>query len=241
MLIVGTTLVHQLAPLGALALAIGAAAFASGVSVRRLARVWLGVPLFSLVVILPAALNLMTEGPALLTLWRLGPGAKLGPWMLPQAITITRPGVVIAARFVLRTVDCATLAFLLVATTEQDVLVNALRRLGMPRGLGMVLAMTQRYLTVLLRAAEQIHLAKLSRGMGDGSLRQEQHWLAAGIGSLFRRTRHLAEEVDEAMLSRGYDGDLQVGAVARLRLLDVMWLAGAAACVGLLILADRLL
>jgi energy-coupling factor transporter transmembrane protein EcfT len=69
-----------------------------------------------------------------------------------------------------------------------------------------LLSMMERYLWVLARAAEEIHLAKASRSIARGSLRDEQAWVAAGIGSLFRRTRALGHEVYLAMISRGYTG-----------------------------------
>lgn len=241
LLIVAVTLVRGLWVLAAMLAAVLLLSLASGISARRLARAWLGVPLFSLAIILPATLNLVTQGAAVLTLWRLGEGARFGPWALPPAITITAPGLVVAGRFLLRATDCVMLTFLLVGTTDQGALVSGLRRLGMPRAFGMVLAMMQRYLAVLLRAAEEIHLAKLSRTISAGTARQEQRWVAAGIGSLFRRTRRLAEEVGEAMLSRGYDGDLQVGRAGRLRSADRWWLVGAVACAAALLAADRIL
>jgi cobalt/nickel transport system permease protein len=191
--------------------------------------------------ILPACLNIVTDGAPLLTLWRLGPDAHFGPWDLPAAITITTPGLEVAARFLLRVLTCVTLAFLLVATTGPDELLNGLRRLGMPRAFAMVLTMMHRYTVVLLRAAQEIHLAKLSRSMGAVSLSGEQRWVATGMGSLFRRTRHLADEVHEAMLSRGYDGDLQVAAPARWRLRDGLLVNAALLLSAALLLADRLL
>ncbi len=210
-------------------------------SARRLGRVWLGVPLFSLAIILPATVNIITHGPAVLTLWRFPPGSRLGPWSLPEALTITSTGLVVAERFLLRSLICVTLALVLVASTDAPVLLNALRRLGMPRVFGMVLTMSHRYLTVLLRAAEEIHLAKLSRTITADSMRREQRWVAAGIGILFRRTHRLALEVHVAMLSRGYDGDLQIKPGPRLRPSDQAWLGAVTLAVAGLILAERLI
>ena len=121
---------------------------------------------------------------------------------------MTGSGLIVAGRFLLRSLDCVTLAYLLVATTDPAALLGGLRRLGMPRVFGMVLTMAQRYVAVLLRAAEEIHLAKLSRTIAPARLRGEQRWVAAGIGILFRRTHKLAQEVHLAMISRGYDGEL---------------------------------
>jgi len=240
-LIVAATFVHRLPVLAMMLMGAVVLVLANGVGARRLGRIWLGVPLFSLAMILPASLNVVTDGAPLLTLWCPGPGAHLGLWELPATMTITRPGVAVAARFLLRVLTCVTLAFLLVATTGPDELLHALRRLGMPRAFAMVLTMMHRYIVVLLRAAQEIHLAKLSRSMGGGSLVGEQHWVAAGVGSLFRRTRHLADEVHEAMLSRGYDGDLQVAARPRWRIRDGLLVIVALLFSAALLLANRLL
>ena len=240
-LVIGATLLHEVWPLAALFGVALVMAVSARLTAKRLVRIWIGVPLFSLAIILPATLNIVTHGPAVLTLWHFGPGSRLGPWALPEALTVTQSGLIVASRFVLRSLTCVTLTLVLVATTEASTLLSALRRLGMPKVFGMVLTMTYRYLVVLLRAAEEVHLAKLSRTIAAGPLRHEQRWVAAGIGMLFRRTHRLALEVQQAMLSRGYDGDLQIKPNPSLRLSDWLWLmANIAAMVGL-VLADRLM
>jgi len=240
-LIFGASLLNDLPPLILLLAGAVALALSGGVGAGRLARIWLGVPLFSLAIMLPAMTNLVTQGSTVAVLYHIGPGAKLGPWPLPETIAVTNSGLVVAGRFLLRTLDCVTLALVLIATTDHSALLNGLRRLGMPRAFGMVLAMTQRYLVLLLRAAEEIHLAKLSRTITAGTLQNEQRWVAAGIGSLFRRTHRLMQEVHDAMLSRGYDGDMRVKGALRLRFSDGFWLACALAVTAALILSDRLL
>jgi cobalt/nickel transport system permease protein len=239
-LVVGATLLQKvwlLAVFFALALA---AAVSVRLTASRLIRIWLGVPLFSLAIILPATLNLVTHGPAVLTLWHFAPGSRFGPWAWPEALTITQTGLIVAGRFVLRSLTCVTLVLALVATTDAAALLNALRRLGMPRVFGMVLTMSHRYLSILLRAAEEIHLAKLSRTITAGPRRREQRWVAAGMGLLFRRTYRLAQEVHEAMLSRGYDGDLQIKPGPGLRPADWVWLSAVALAIAGLALAERL-
>ena len=108
----------------------------------------------------------------------------------------------------------------------------------MPRVFGMVLTMAHRYLAVLLRAAEEIHLAKISRTISAGSMRNEQRWAAAGIGILFRRSHKLACEVHNAMASRGYDGDPQVRFRPAISARDMTCLAGAIVLAGVSIAMD---
>jgi cobalt/nickel transport system permease protein len=196
-LIVTATLLHGLFVLAALYALCLTLAIISHIPARRLARVWLVVPLFSLAIMLPATLNLVTPGSALLTLHRANP-----------FVAVTDAGLIVAGRFVLRTAVCVSLVLLLTATTRPDRLFRGLRALGVPKVFVMLLTMMERYLWVLARAAEEIHLAKMSRSITQGSLREEQAWVAAGMGSLFRRTRALGNEVHLAMISRGYTGEV---------------------------------
>jgi cobalt/nickel transport system permease protein len=239
-LIVAVTCLRSLLAL----LVIFALSVAIAVSVRltgrRLARLWLGIPLFSALVVLPATLNLITPGNPALTLWHPGSGAGLGPWSLPDTVTITWNGLLVAARFVLRSLGCLTITLILVSTSDHSALLNGLRRLGVPKVFGMVLGMMQRYLVVLLRVTEELHLAKLSRTISASSIRHEQKWVAAGIGILFRRTHRLAEEVHAAMISRGFDGDIQVKSDRGFRPSDYLFTTIALASAAAIVLLDRI-
>lgn len=198
-LIVTATLIHGVVALSALYALCLTLALLSRIPVRRLARVWLVVPLFSVAIMLPATLSLVTPGSPVLTLHRANP-----------TLVVTDAGLWVAARFVLRAAVCVSLVLLLTATTRPDRLFRSLRVLGVPKVFVMLLSMMERYLWVLARAAEEIHLAKISRSITQGSLRDEQAWVASGMGSLFRRTRALGQEVYLAMISRGYAGEVHL-------------------------------
>lgn len=239
LLIFGATFIHNLITLGVMFAAVFAAAWLAGIPMRRLAMVWLGVPLFSLAIILPAVTNLVTPGRDVLTLWRFGHAFEIWSWSLPQVITVTSEGIVVAARFVLRTLNCVTLVYILAASTSASVLIDGLRRLGLPKIFGMVLSAAHRYMVLMLRAAEEIYLAKLSRTVAAGSLRREHRWAAAGMGMLFRKTYYLTEEVVDAMVSRGYDGDLRLMSKPPIGWKDAIFVLGAALLLTLLVTLDR--
>ena len=206
-LIVVATLVHQLTTL---ALCYGLCvlfAVCSAIPARRLLRVWPAIPLFSAAIMLPALLNVVTPGHSLLTLWQFS-APHFGPWQVPPALTITDSGLLVVMRFILRTAVCVTLALLLTATTPTHRLFRGLRALGVPKLFVMLLSMMERYLTVFVQAAEEIHLAKISRAIAVTDMRREQAWVAAGMGALFRRTQALGDAVYLAMISRGYTGDI---------------------------------
>ncbi|MCL5104640.1 MAG: cobalt ECF transporter T component CbiQ [Armatimonadetes bacterium] len=219
-LLVVVTLVHSFTALViGYAVCVGLAVL-SGVSARRFARVWLVVPLFSAALMLPATLSVVTQGSPVWTIWRSSSGH--------DALAVTDAGLIVAGRFVLRTGVCVSLALLLSCTTSRPRLFHGLRALGVPRIFIMLLSMMERYLGVLVRSAEEIHLAKISRSVVQGDLGKEQAWVAAGIGSLFRRTYKLSQTVYMAMISRGYTGEVRLLDPPRARSRDWMFLV---ACV----------
>ena len=222
-LVVVVTLVHHLTTFALAYLLCLLLAMLSAIPARRLLHVWLAVPLFSAAIMLPALLNVVTPGHPLLTLWHFA-GAHLVRWQVPTVLTITDNGLYVALRFILRTAVCITLALLLTASTRTHRLFRGLRALGVPMLFVMLLSMMERYLSVFVRAAEEIHLAKLSRSMGVSALRSEQAWVAAGMGALFRRTQSLGQAVYLAMVSRGYTGEIYLLHEARWQLRDAAFL-----------------
>ena len=225
-LVVVATLLHSLAALLAAYGLCVLLAVASRVPARRFAGAWLAAPLFSSIIILPAVLNVVTPGEPI---WPF----RLGPWNL----AVTDAGLLFAMAFVLRVAVCVSLALLLAVTTRPARLRRGLRALGVPRIFIMLLLMMERYLAVIVRSAEEIHEAKLSRSIAPGSLRQEQAWVAAGMGALFRRTQKLGNAVYLAMISRGYTGDIYLLDEPRWSWREWAFLAAAAAAgTGLVIL-----
>lgn len=198
-LVVTATLLHSLGALATLYVAALVLAGLSRVPLRKLARIWVVAPLFSAAVLVPAALNVVTPGRPVLVLHASDP-----------LVTVTDAGLLVVGRMILRVATCVSLVMLLTATTRSQRLFRALRMLGVPVIFVMLLSMMERYIWVLARSAEEIHLAKLSRSITSGSTREEQAWVAAGMGSLFRRTRKLGNEVYLAMISRGYTGEVHL-------------------------------
>lgn len=61
-----------------------------------------------------------------------------------------------------------------------------------------------------MRAAQEMHTAKISRTISSGSAKQERRWASTGIAQLFRRTYLLADQVHLAMISRGFTGEPRI-------------------------------
>ena len=110
----------------------------------------------------------------------------------------------------------ALAAVLLAATTEAGDLVSGLARLRVPRQLVLVLSFMIRYLDVVSGEMRRMRVARESRGFRTGGLRS---WpvLGSTAGALFVRSYERGERVHLAMLSRGFQGrvDLDDGVAVR--------------------------
>ena len=237
-LIVATTLLHGVAALSAsLALAVGLAAAGRVSAVRIAATLGASLALTTLVMA-PATLDLLTPGVPVLTVARPG-GGSVGPFRLPETVAITGAGLAVAATMVLRTSACVTFALILAATSRPQDLLAGLGALGVPQAFVMVLTMTERYLAVLLRAAQELHLARLARSIGGIGFRREEAWAAAGIGAVFRRTRTLADTVTLAMIARGFTGEVRLLRPPQWCGREWLLVAGAVLAAVALVAADR--
>ncbi len=155
-------------------------------------RVWLALPFFTGVMILPALF--LTPGPTL--------------WQLPLGLVITRTGLTTALFLLLRVSTSVSLTLLLILTTPWNTLLGALGVLRVPDILILMLGMTYRYVHLLLRTANDMFLARNSRVVGRMSTADQQRVLAAISATLLSKSLNMSSEVYLAMLSRGFRGTI---------------------------------
>jgi cobalt/nickel transport system permease protein len=211
-LIAVVTAIHNAVTLLALSLLTVVLAGVSRLPVGLLLkRVWLSVPLFVGAISLPAALNVVTPGREIWVFW---PHPHLA---------ITAPGLGAALLLMLRVGVSVSLATLLTLTTGWNDLLRALRMLFVPRLFIGVLAMTYRYVAVLLQTAGEMFVARRSRTVGRATNTGGRQFVGTSIGALFGKTMALSEEVHAAMLSRGFNGEMQTLTRLHWRLADSLW------------------
>jgi len=186
-------------------------------------RVWLFVPLFSAVIVVPALFNLVSPGEPLWTACTLSRSYDFGPYHVPETIAVTRQGVLTATTFIGRVAASVSLAVLLTLTTRWNTLLQALEALRVPATFILILAMAYRYIALLVTAVQEIHVARKSRTLRYGTTREEQRWVASRIGYLFKKTYVLSQEVHKAMLSRGFSGEIRTLATFKTRSCDYAW------------------
>lgn len=202
-------------------------------------RVWFFVPLFSVAIVLPALLNIITPGEPVLVLVTLSRGYAWGPYSIPAEIAVTRQGLWGGIVFVSRVATSVSFAVLLTLTTKWAEIFSGLRSIFIPRIFIVTLSMTERYLFVLLRLLQDMYRGRMSRTIKPLSPAVERNWTASRIGVTFKKSMEMSEDVYQAMLSRGFHGEFRTINRFRATLADYVWLfaVGVAGC--LLVLLDK--
>ena len=175
-----------------------------------LKRVWVFIPIFAGIIMVPILFNVFMPGDALVTLATLGPGAHFGPFALPPVITITVQGTMLAFTFVLRVATCVSAAVLLFLTTPRDLIFKSLRSLKMPKIYVLTLDMCYRYIFLFTGMVKDFYMAKKSRAIKALPLMDEQKWVGGRVGYTLIKSLSMSEKVHGAMISRGFNGDIKL-------------------------------
>ncbi len=177
-------------------------------------RVWLFIPIFTGIVVLPATLDVITPGHVVV---------PLGTWFGHQ-LGITSEGLHAAAIIVARVATSVSLVVLLTLTTPWNRLLAALRELFVPKMFVLVLGMAYRYLFHLLGSVSDMYLARRSRTVGtDADVVSDRRFVAASAGAVFGKAHATSEEVYLAMVARGFTGDIRTLRRGHVGWVDAAW------------------
>lgn len=197
-------------------------------------RVWLFIPIFAGIIALPMIFNVFLPGDPLLTL-----GARVGPFALPEMLAITKQGVMGAVVFTLRVAVCVSAAVLLFLTTPRDALFKSLRSVGVPKVYVMTLDMCYRYIFLFMDMVKGFYTAKRSRTIKSLPIVEEQKWVGGRIGYTLVKSLDMGERVHQAMVSRGFNGDIRLMYDFRMSAKDYLAVSAALAFSVLLILLSQ--
>jgi cobalt/nickel transport system permease protein len=190
-------------------------------------RVWLFIPVFTGIIVLPATLSFITPGTIVLPLWHWH-GTLVG---------VTSQGLTSAGLMIIRVATSVSLVVLMTLTTPWTKLLAGLRSLFVPRIFILIIGMAYRYIFLLLNSVTDMYTARKARSVGNGRRddKEGRTFVAASAGALFGKAHTLSDEVHMAMVSRGYRGDAKTLSGFHVAVRDAVF---AAACLatGLLIL-----
>jgi cobalt/nickel transport system permease protein len=232
-LLIVAGLSHSMIMLGAMYVATVVLASASALPVSFfIKRVWLFVPIFTGIVVLPATLSVVTPGDVVLTLWHWHGD--------PQGIT--QQGLVAAGRVVVRVAVSISLVVLLTLTTPWIRLLAALRSLGVPRIFILIIGMAYRYIFLLLTSVTDMYQARQARTPGTPKHdRSARAFLGASVGALLGKASQLSEEVHQAMTARGFRGDAKTLECHRPHAIDAYYVFAVVIFAAAMLIGDHVL
>ncbi|HBY96087.1 MAG TPA: cobalt ECF transporter T component CbiQ [Chloroflexi bacterium] len=169
------------------------------------------------------------------------PGRPLVAWAVgPWHLVATDAGLMRFLSIVVRSWLSVQMAILLTATTPFPDLMHALRHLHVPQLLVAIISFMYRYLFVLtdeatrLLRAREARSARVAGGSGGGSIAWRARVAGNMAGQLFLRSYERSDRVYNAMLARGYSGQLLTLNPHVMRARD--WMVGGGAVMALIAL-----
>ena len=196
-------------------------------------RVWLFIPIFTGIIAIPAMFSFITPGTIVLPLWN---------WH-GHAVGITEQGLTTAGLLVMRVACSVSIVVLITLTTTWTKLLAGLRALFVPKIFILIIGMAYRYIFLLLNSVTDMYTARKARAVGNpsGDVKEGRRFVTATAGALFGKAHALSEEVQMAMVSRGYSGDAKTLQPPAIHAVDVVFLAAVLAFAVVTLGGDRLL
>ncbi len=191
-------------------------AYRSNITLRAVAKRVLPSFVFTLILVLPVTINLVSPGPELIGFYVAGHRAAL-----------TWPGLYTGLLLLTRVSSMVALLSLLLLSTTQPELFRGLRGLPVPGFFVTALFMTFRYIFILLRLVEDSSLAMKSRTISRRAVRESRRWFASRVALLIERSLKVAEDVSMAMASRGFTGEMRTIEEYSMKGRDFLYLGAA--------------
>lgn len=127
----------------------------------------------------------------------------IGPWQ----IAVTYEGLAVLVNVTVKSWLCMLCLIVLSSSTKFEELLRGMYRLKVPQVFVLITSFMYRYMFVLADQAMRMQMARDSRNFG---MKRSNIFRTLGnmVGMLFIRSYERAERIYSAMLSRGYNGEI---------------------------------
>jgi cobalt/nickel transport system permease protein len=142
-------------------------------------------------------------------------------YQIPQEIGLTMEGLYGVALLTSRVMNSVALSFFVLNTTQFPEIIRALKVLKAPDSFLMIITLSYKYMFIFARTAEDMHLAKKSRLLGQVGNDEARRWIAGRMAFIFKKIMLKCEEIFKAMLSRGFSEDIRIYGQRKLQTRDI--------------------
>lgn len=165
---------------------------------------------FTGIVLIPSLFNVVKEGHPLV--------------YFTKNFYITKEGLYSAIIFMMRSFISLSFVYILALSTKWVEILKGLRSFKLPRIFTATLEMALRYIFLLLEIATNMFLARKSRNVGKSNSSEGRKFVASAMANVLIRSQQLSDEVYNAMISRGYNGDYKTLTTFKMAFYDYIWI-----------------
>lgn len=170
----------------------------------------------------PASVNIIMDGNVILPLVHLNEPYVFWIYRIPKTIGITEEGIFMVILLTSKVMNSVGISLLVLYTTPFAELIKALKILRVPDTLLIIINLTYKYIFIFAKTAGDMHLAKKSRSARDIFPKDAKRWIAGRIFLLFKKTLQRSEDINKAMISRGFSGSINIRGQNRIKTTDVL-------------------
>ena len=171
-------------------------------------RILLLAFVFGFLIVLPAALNIITPGDIVINIVSFSRPVHFLGYDVPQNIGFTLPGLRLVTLIFLRVLNSVSFALLIVFTTSFPEFIKSFKIFRVPDTFLMILSLAYKYIFILARTIEETYFAFKSRLSGNIRSSSLRKLVGGRIFFIFKRSTIIYEHTYHAMVSRGYRGEV---------------------------------
>ena len=190
-------------------------------------RIILFTFIFGFLVALPSGLNLIVKGDVIWPIIQLKESHDFWIYHIPKEIGFTAEGLRGMSLLTLRVFNSISISFLLISVTPFNDIIKGLKMFRIPDSLLMIITLSYLYIFILSNSIAESYLAMKSRIIGHMDNKEIRLLIAGRITHIFKMSRRHFEKTYEAMLARGYTGEVVLYQKERLALTDYLILGTA--------------
>jgi cobalt/nickel transport system permease protein len=173
-------------------------------------KIFLLAFVFGFIVVLPASLNIITQGEVIFNILRLNKPVHFWIYHIPQNIGITDNGIQVVSLVFFRVLNSVSFAMLIVFTTSFPAFIKTFKIILVPDTFLMIMSLAYKYIFILSRTIEETYFALKSRLSGNIRSSSKRKLAGGRIFFIYKRSQLIYEGTYYAMISRGYRGKLKL-------------------------------
>ena len=173
-------------------------------------RIGLLALFFGFLISIPAALNIVNPGTVIIPVLKMDHASHWWIYSIPEVTGFTKEGLLMVARFTLKVANSVALVLLIMYTTPFYKIIKAFRVFKVPDLFLMVIMLTHKFIFILSKTATDTFMAMKSRWWDNKVPAGRKKLVGGRVGYIFRRSWKRYEEVYNAMVSRGFSGEMQL-------------------------------